>query len=113
MTIIVTFIFIHGIYEITKFENGKKKTLLALNLNRQSISPSTKKSDLIKQLIRLKKEASVHHIFIEEENIQQLINNGQLSIISGAELKNSFRIGRAFRSAIYRLKKNAIQTPRL
>ena len=106
---IISIIILHGLFEVFRFDASKKERLLALNLEHKTINASTKKSTLLKQLIQLKKEAQIGYIFVQEDTIQHLIENGQLSIISGADLKNSFRIGRAFRSAIYRLKKSSIK----
>ena len=107
--LITSIIILHGLFEIVRFDLTHKERLLALNLEHKTLSASTKKSALLKQLIRLKKEAQVGYIFVQEDTIQHLIESGKLSIISGADLKNSFRIGRAFRSAIYRLKKSTIK----
>lgn len=99
---------IQGLYNIYLHDQTHKNIIIAKDFSSLQNNLSTQKSAIIEAIEKLK-FVKTNNLIIQEDTIETLINNGKITLQTGAHLLNSYRVGRVYRSPVHNLKKGLIK----
>ena len=102
------FFLIEGVLNVIRFDQNQNQIITAINTEDIKRYYLTQKNSIIDALHQLQSK-QINSIVIREDTINTLIQDGKVTLNTGAYILNNYRIGRVYRSPVKNLSRKSIQ----